>query len=108
MKTPNAANVAALILCGLCSFGCSHSNQSPGRFQIFSGTIDSDFDDPPNIADHKPEHLVLKIDTVTGQTWEFEDYTYITDTNATTHYGWQEVKGIFTNQPINAFDKFTK
>ena len=87
-----------MMLCLLVPFlqGC---NQDPptGRFQIIAGTYDDDY---INITTSPPEeinklhHGIFKVDTQTGQVWEYHESTTVTNqSNGTTRsLEWNELK----------------
>lgn len=96
MKIKIAGRSAVLILCVVC-FGCNRNpTQLPGRYQIWSGTCDySQGND--NFNTSGIEHIIIKVDTVTGQTWKYND-TFMMGTNSIIiNQGWEEIKSYSTN-----------
>jgi hypothetical protein len=96
MKAKNSLHNVVLILCALCC-GCNKSpTQSPGRYQIYSGTYDSIVGNDEG-SSSETGHMVIKIDTITGQTWEYVATTIVGSNYTDVEHDWREIKNASTN-----------
>jgi hypothetical protein len=98
------ATLAACILCAGCNQDQKRSSPSqpppiqqtsnqqlPGRYQIIAGDIDENVV-VNGSGGNQLVHTMFKIDTITGQTWRFEDSMVFGNGYTNIEYGWREIK----------------
>jgi hypothetical protein len=67
-----------------------HPQSGTGRFQMCAGTIESVFAND-NVDSIQKKPIILKIDTITGQTWCYADTEISSSNGVDFEQGWQKV-----------------